>query len=299
MTAPQGMATGATPPGSWGGSWVGEDDLVTGEAVALDLPPATIGVRTVSGLIDIALTVALLLGVTLLFTLAALETDAALGGAAQIVSMVLVLVGVPAAVETLTRGKTLGKLAMGLRTVRDDAGRISFRHALVRALVGVVEIWILGGVPALVSAMATTKGKRVGDLVAGTYVVRDRFRLMLPPPVVMPPYLAHWAATADVTTLPTQLAVAVRQFLGRASELQPHARAYTATRLATQVQQHAAPPPPPGTHPEDFLAAVLCERRNRDHRRLDRERTLRERLGARLDETHHDTTTGGYRGGNP
>jgi hypothetical protein len=172
---------------------------------------------------------------------------------------------------------------MGLRTVRDDAGRISFRHALVRALVGVVEIWLLSGVPALVSAMATKKGKRVGDLVAGTYVVRDRFRLTLPPPVAMPPYLAHWASTADVTTLPTQLAVAVRQFLGRSSELQPHARAYTATRLAAQVQQHAAPPPPPGTHPEDFLAAVLCERRNRDQQRLERERTLRERLGARLE----------------
>jgi uncharacterized RDD family membrane protein YckC len=248
--------------------WVGEDDLVTGEAVALDLPPATIGVRTVSGLIDVAVMVALLLLVTLLFSLAALGTDAALNGAAQIVSTVLVLVGVPAVTETLTRGKTLGKLVMGLRTVRDDAGRISFRHALVRALVGVVEIWLLSGVPAIVSAMASSKGKRIGDLVAGTYVVRDRFRLTLPPPVMMPPYLAGWAATADLTSLPTQLAVAVRQFLGRSAELQPQARAYTATRLATLVQQHAAPPPPPGTHPEDFLAAVLAERRERDTARL-------------------------------
>ena len=50
-----------------------------------------------------------------------------------------------------------------------------------------MEIWLVSGVPALVTAMATKKGKRVGDLVAGTYVVRDRFRLTLPPPVVMPP----------------------------------------------------------------------------------------------------------------
>jgi uncharacterized RDD family membrane protein YckC len=272
--------------------WVGEDDLVTGEAVALDLPPATIGVRTVSGLIDVTATVALLLVVTLLFSLAALDTDAALSGAAQIVSTVLVLVGFPAATETLTRGKSLGKLAMGLRTVRDDAGRISFRHALARALVGVVEIWLLGGVPAIISAMVSAKGKRVGDLVAGTYVVRDRFRLVLPPPVLMPPYLAGWASTADVTTLPTQLAVAVRQFLGRSSELQPQARAYTATRLATLVQQHAAPPPPPGTHPEDFLAAVLCERRNRDLHRLSSERGLGERLRDRLDDRAPHHTTG-------
>ncbi|WP_148572826.1 RDD family protein [Nocardioides caldifontis] len=277
--------------------WVGEDDLVTGEAVALDLPPATIGVRTVSGLIDVALTAALLLVVTLLFSLAALETDAALSGAAQIVSTVLVLVGVPAVTETLTRGKTVGKLVTGLRTVRDDAGRISFRHALVRSLVGVVEIWLLSGVPAIVTAMANGKGKRVGDLVAGTYVVRDRFRLTLPPPVVMPPYLTGWAATADLTTLPTQLAVAVRQFLGRAAELQPQARAATADRLASLVQQHAAPAPPPGTHPEDFLAAVLCERRNRDLHRLAQERALRERLRERLDDRAPHQTTGSYGGG--
>ena len=294
MTAPQWVGSGV-------GSGVGEDDLVTGEAVALELPPATIGVRTVSGLIDVAVTVALLLVVTFLFSLAALGTDAALSGAAQIVSMVLVLVGIPAVTETLTRGRTVGKLVMGLRTVRDDAGRISFRHALVRSLLGVVEIWLLSGIPAIVSAMASRKGKRVGDLVAGTYVVRDRFRLTLPPPVVMPPYLARWAATADVTSLPTQLAVAVRQFLGRSSELQPQARAYTATRLADQVQQHAAPPPPPGTHPEDFLAAVLCERRNRDLHRLSSERGFRERLQARLEDRpgggRRDHTTGGYRGG--
>lgn len=277
--------------------WVGEDDLVTGEAVALDLPPATIGVRTVSGLIDVALTAALLLVVTLLFSLAALETDAALSGAAQIVSTVLVLVGVPAVTETLTRGRTVGKLVTGLRTVRDDAGRISFRHALVRSLVGVVEIWLLSGVPAIVTAMANGKGKRVGDLVAGTYVVRDRFRLTLPPPVVMPPYLAGWAATADLTTLPTQLAVAVRQFLGRAAELQPQARAATADRLASLVQQHAAPAPPRGTHPEDFLAAVLCERRNRDLHRLAQERALRERLRERLDDRAPHQTTGSYGGG--
>jgi uncharacterized RDD family membrane protein YckC len=283
MTAPHGPASAA--PASWvgQGSYVGEDDLVTGEAVALDLPPATIGVRTVSGLIDVAATISILLGVTLIASLASLGADAALSGAAQIVSTALVLVAFPAATETLTRGRTIGKLAMGLRTVRDDAGRITFRHALVRSLVGVVEIWLLSGVPALVTAMATKKGKRVGDLVAGTYVVRDRFRLTLPPPVVMPPYLTHWAATADVTTLPTQLAVAVRQFLGRSSDLQPQARAGTAARLAALVQQHAAPPPPAGTHPEDFLAAVLAERRNRDRGRLDRERALRDTLHRRLD----------------
>ena len=73
-------------------------------------------------------------------------------------------------------GRTIGKFVLGTRTVRDDAGPISFHHAFVRHLVAVVEIWVFSGVPALVSALVSPKGKRLGDYAAGTYVVRDRFR---------------------------------------------------------------------------------------------------------------------------
>ena len=103
---------------------------------------------------------------------------------------------------------------MGLRTVRDDAGPISFHHSFVRQLVGVVEMWVFTGVPALISALVSSKGKRLGDYLAGTYVVRDRVPLRLPAPAQMPPQLAHWAATADIAPLPDALAVAVRQLVG-------------------------------------------------------------------------------------
>ena len=93
---------------------------------------------------------------------------------ATLVGTVAVFVVVPTTLETLTRGQSLGKLALGLRTVRDDAGPISFQHAFVRALVGVVEIWVFTGVPAFFCALVTPRGKRLGDFAAGTYVVRER-----------------------------------------------------------------------------------------------------------------------------
>ena len=260
----------------------GEDDLVTGEAVALDLPAATNGTRAASGLIDVVVTIALLVGASVLAVVLALDTDAALLAAAQLVGFVLVLIGLPVASETLTRGRTLGKWAVGLRTVRDDAGPISFRHALVRALVGFVEIWVFSGVPALVSAMVSKRGKRLGDHVAGTYVVRDRFKLALPLPPVMPPHLAPWAASADLARLPTGLTLAVRQFLMRAASFGAQARATQGLRLAEQVGRYVAPPPPYGTPPEDFLAAVLSERRNRDLGRLRTQQDLHDRLDGAL-----------------
>lgn len=257
------------------------DDLVTGEAVALDLPPASLGVRMASGIVDVVATVALLVVTIFTFLLAALRTDGALAHVALVGTLVVVFLVVPTTVETLSRGKSLGKWAFGLRAVRDDAGPISFQHAFVRALVGFVEIYATGGGAAFFSALVSERGKRLGDYAAGTYVVRERVRLRLAPPPPMPVELAGWARRADVAALPTSLALAVRQFLQRAASLEPASRHSVGTSLAQQVAAYVAPLPPAGHSPEAFLAAVVATRRERDQARLGRERAFRERLTAR------------------
>lgn len=257
------------------------DDHVTGEAVALDLPPASLGARIVSGLIDVLLTLVVLVVAILVFGIAALQSDGALAHVALIGTLIAVFLVLPTTVETLTRGRSLGKLAMGLRTVRDDAGPITAQHSFVRALIGFVEIYVFTGVPAFFSAMLSTKGKRLGDYAAGTYVVRSRVRLELAPPAMMPPELTQWARTADMTALPTGLALAVRQYMGRQATLDPRHRHEMGVRLADLVAAHVAPPPPPGTPPQAYLAAVIASRRERDLVRLRRDAALRDRLTSR------------------
>lgn len=257
------------------------DDLVTGEAVALDLPPAGIGTRIVSGLIDIIVTVALLFAVIVFLSIATLRTDAALQWVAYVGTLIVIFLVYPTTIETLTRGRSLGKLAMGLRTVRDDGGPISAQHAFVRSLIGFVEIYSFTGVPAFFSALLSERGKRLGDYAAGTYVVRERVHLVLPPPTQMPWPLQQWAAAADIAALPTGLALAVRQYLGRAHQITPQARAALGHRLAEQVTAYVAPKPPPGTPPDAFLAAVIAARRDRDAARLRREADFRQRLTQR------------------
>jgi uncharacterized RDD family membrane protein YckC len=257
---------------------VGVDDLVTGEAVALELPAAGIALRALSGFLDVLIAgMALTVG-QMVAGLMIQNADDAIIGVTMTVLVALVLVVLPTTMETLTRGRTLGKLATGLRTVRDDAGPIGFRHALTRALVGVVEIWSMLGVPALVCALVSGKGKRLGDYAAGTYVVRERVHLTLPPPPMMPPHLAAWATGADIARLPDGLAMAVRQFLMRAPLLSPQSRATLGVQLHDEVVTHVAPAPPAGTHPELVLAAVIADRRRRDWIRLQRDAALRSRL---------------------
>src|SRR4029078_9618706 len=119
--------------------------------------------------------------------------------------LVLVSLGYPVAMETLTRGRTLGKSALGLRLVRDDGGPIAFRQALVRGLVGLVlerpGLMLLGFGPAvgMTAAMFSARGKRIGDMMAGTVVLQERQPARPQWTPVMPPPLAWWAPTLQLT----------------------------------------------------------------------------------------------------
>ena len=242
------------------------DEILIGEGVLLDARPASFATRMVAAAIDVVV-VGSASALVVVFTIGVLsvQLDQAALTAAVITGLVVVLVVVPTLVETLSRGRSLGKLVMGIRIVRDDGGPIRFRHALVRALTGVLELWFTTGLLAIGTSMVHPQGKRLGDLLAGTYAVRVRNGQKALAPVTMPFELAAWARHADMRRLPDGLALSARQLLGRADRLHLGSRARLGTELAAQVEEYVAPGPPPGTHPERFLAAVLAERRNREY----------------------------------
>src|ERR1700761_9097737 len=151
------------------------ESVVTGEAVVLEVPVARFPSRLLAIIIDLAVQVVLLAVLLFVVGLAAEGgLDDASTAAIALVVTIGVIVGYPTVFETLSRGKTLGKLALGLRVVGDDGGPERFRQALVRALAGVIEIWALAGAPALVASLLSAKGKRLGDLFAGTFVIQER-----------------------------------------------------------------------------------------------------------------------------
>lgn len=246
------------------------EEILIGEGVVLDARPASFATRALGALVDIAVQALVVIVLAIAVPTVASGLDEAMLAALAIALVVLVLVVLPTAVETLTRGRSLGKLVMGIRVVRDDGGPVRFRHAVLRALVGVGEIWLTAGSVALITSLVHPQGKRVGDLLAGTYAVRVRGGQRALPPVPMPPELAAWAAGTDIRRLPDGLALATRQFLGRAMTLNPASREAMGLRLAAEVENHVAPGPPPGTHPERFIAAVLAERRDREYARAVR-----------------------------
>lgn len=244
-------------------------EVVTGEAVVVEVRVAQLSSRALAFLIDWVVQCAAIFLTAVLVYRASLLTDDALTSALLILFAVLVMVGYPVAFETVTRGRSLGKLALGLRVVGDDGGPVRFRQALFRGLAGFVEFWLLSGAPALITSLMNQRGKRLGDVFAGTIVIGERTPSQAPPPE-MPPALASWAATLELSALPDDLANTARQYLSRWHQLSPRTRDEMGLRVAAQVGARVAPPPPPGVPPDAYLAAVLAERRRREAARLAR-----------------------------
>ncbi|MGN5389515.1 RDD family protein [Streptomyces sp. JL7001] len=246
-------------------------DLVTGDAVVLGLRPARLPSRALAILLDLAVYVTIYVLLTVGLTLATASLDPAAQAAVGVAGFLLLLVGIPIAVETLSHGRSLGKLACGLRVVRDDGGPIRFRHALVRGALGVVELLLTFGTVAAIASLVSARGRRLGDVFAGTLVVRERVpgaRVMpVPPP---PPWLAGRFTQLDLSAVPDGLWLAIRQYLTRMNQLDPQVGAAMAARLADDLVARTGAPPPAGVPAAAFLMAVVHERQSRDAARAFR-----------------------------
>ncbi|MFD5573127.1 RDD family protein [Streptomyces cadmiisoli] len=243
-------------------------ELVTGEAVALELSPARLPSRALAILLDLVVAVTVYVVVTLVLVMATASLDEAAQIAVSIATFLLVLVGGPIAVETLSHGRSLGKLAFGLRVVRDDGGPIRFRHALVRGAIGAVEILFTFGVVACIASLVSERGRRIGDVFAGTLVVRERVPAArsgaVPAP---PPWLAGHFSGLDLSAVPDGLWLAVRQYLTRMRQLDPQVGWAMAERLSADLAGRTGVPVPDGVPPDAYLAAVVQERQAREARR--------------------------------
>lgn len=236
--------------------------LVTPEAVELRFETAGLGSRLLATGIDVAVQV----GILFLGILALGGISAAGGGGTTFATVAVlllitgVLLGYPIAFETLWRGRTPGKAALGLRVVTRDGAPVRFRHAAVRGFLALVDLWATTGAAAVVSVLLTRDDQRLGDLAAGTLVLRERSAAGRPTSFrfSVPYGWESYAATLDVRGVTEADYGAVRSFLLRAASLPPAVRGTLAASVATPIAARLRTTPPPEVHPEVFLACVAA-----------------------------------------
>ena len=213
--------------------------IVTPEAVALDLESAGLASRVLAILIDLFALQMVAGAISTVFGL----IGGTLGGdvlvtVVLLVTFFLLLLAWPIAWEVGTRGRSLGKMALGLRVVTVEGGPIRFRHALVRGLLFLVEGFFTLGSVALLVALGSRRFRRLGDHLAGTVVVRDRSGTPQTQAIRFLP-LPGWEAFADgldVSRLTPDHHRLVRSYLLRAPSLDGE----TTYRLGHQILDEIA-----------------------------------------------------------
>jgi uncharacterized RDD family membrane protein YckC len=159
-------------------------DVRTGEAVAIRYELAGLGSRFLAVVVDMlaqfAIVIALLIGFGFAASsLARIPFIGSKNGEAWLIAFLVLLTfliffGWFIIFETWWSGRTPGKRALGLRVVRDGGFPIDLGAAVIRNLVRIVELLFGFYLLAAISALISPENKRLGDLAAGTIVVRDR-----------------------------------------------------------------------------------------------------------------------------
>ncbi len=210
--------------------------IATPEGVQLALPLANIASRSMALMIDSLIGIAALL-------VAVFTTGARWAAARRHRSWCpprcsIFYVGYHVLFEVLGGGRTPGKRAAGLRVVSDEGAPVGLSASLIRNFMRLIEGVALWYLPAMVAVLATRHNQRLGDLMAGTLVVRDPKPLAAArsAPHVAPERYASW----DVTGIGESESTAVRAFLERRADLQPGARRQLAATLADRLRPHVA-----------------------------------------------------------
>lgn len=234
--------------------------IATPEGVELELVLAGLGSRFMAALLDVVIQLGAIFALAIVF---APVGDSGYVIAAYFVAAFLILFAYDIVLETWNRGRTVGKLAAGLRVVRTGGEPIGFLTAAVRNFLRLADFLPAFYVVGVITILVTSRNQRLGDLAAGTLVVRERRLAVMPAATYIPPAPAEapfleW----DVSGVSAEDLATLRQFLDRRLLIQPAARAHLATDLAARVRPKVVGAPD-GWHPESFLEAVVAAKSTR------------------------------------
>lgn len=224
--------------------------IATPEGVDLELTLAGAGSRFVSALVDLGIQTVLAFA-----TVAALGTAGGYGEAVVALVTFAVVLGYDILFEVLASGRTPGKRLNGMRVVRSGGEPVGFLTSAIRNVLRLVDFLPFAYVIGAAAILATRKNQRLGDVAAGTLVVRDRAPKRVPraEAAALPSETAAW----DTSAITAEEVAAVRRFLERRSEIEADARAELARTFAERLWPKVAGVRE-GLEAEDFLTLLVA-----------------------------------------
>src|SRR6266550_1509455 len=263
-----------------------EDILIieTPERVPLHFALASIGNRFLACALDHAIQITTIILMALAFTLIAKYSDIGdkLTNAPKWIYALLILIvflimfAYFAFFEWLWSGQTPGKRWLKLRVIREDGRPITFWEAAVRNLLRSFDM--MPGVfysIGLICVFASTRDQRIGDMLAGTVVVREReaeapaFAQVFASPVSDPALRRSFKPVDFIASLnsltETEIEV-VETFLRRRWDLADVPRQWMAWRVSLPIMYKIRPTYDLATFTYEGFLEELLHRYRREHR---------------------------------
>jgi uncharacterized RDD family membrane protein YckC len=239
-----------------------EDRLTieTPEGVPLELTLAGVGSRFASALLDYIFQFIILVALALVLSYGAgfSPGSSSVSAAFWVVGFFAVFWGYDVAFEVLNSGRTPGKAANGLRVVRESGAPVTFGPSAVRNVIRIIDLIPGTYLVGITSILVTKRNQRVGDLAAGTLVIREARKL--PPEVLVSPSVQ--APAWDTSAIGQQDLDTVAAFLARRHELAAGARIQIAAELAGRLRPKVGGATA-GDGDEMFLERLLAAKRGR------------------------------------
>ena len=165
----------------------------------------------------------------------------------------MVIVGYYILFEGFNGGRTPGKAAFGIQVVSADGTPLTLGAVTLRTLMRLIDFLPAAYAAGAVSIVASPRNQRLGDLVAGTVVIRTRSKATKPTPLP-----ATERQGWDAATVTRDEVALVRRFVERRNELTPETR----QRLAADLAGKLRPRVDGGRHltDEEFLTQCWRER---------------------------------------
>jgi uncharacterized membrane protein SpoIIM required for sporulation/uncharacterized RDD family membrane protein YckC len=247
-------------------------DIETPELVVVSYTIAGLGSRVYAAIIDLFICVMMYLGLIVGVVLLArsgrrVDENAATASTAWAVAVMFLLLfavlwGYYLLFEGLRDGQTPGKRMLRLRAVRDGGYSVGFSASAVRNLMRIVDLqpgftYLVG----IASVVFTKSGKRLGDLVAGTIVVREA---LVRQPVAHPVATSSEAPVVTTAQLTDDEFVLLERWAERRTSLEPEKRRQLASQVAMRLRR-ALPPDESGSESAALLKLLASERRAREH----------------------------------
>lgn len=234
--------------------------VVTPEGVLLDYRPAGLATRSIGRLVDISIQFLL---VYVVFTVAiSITFGVGLSGTVLVVLGVflgfLLLFVYPVMFEVFGGGRTPGHRATGTRVICTDGGPVTFRHAAIRSLLFLIDGVGTSGFAGAVSVLVSKRGQRLGDLAAGTMVVRlDATKVWDNREHPISTALTDRASTFEARRLEQADVDLARTLVERGADFFPGTQLDLATRLAKRLDDQLGGVMTSADRPADFLVAVI------------------------------------------